>query len=281
MKTLGEVLNLSTEFLTKKNIGHARRVAEELLSSVVSMPRIELYMQFDRPLTDIEIISYRSAIKQKGLGVPWQYIVGEVEFLNAQIKVDPSVLIPRQETEILVSKILEQEKKENLDVWDLCTGSGCIGVALKKAKPSWNVTVSDISFEALVIAKLNIESNQVDVNTVQGDFLNPFKGKKADIIICNPPYISESEYSQLDIEVLKEPKIALVGGVTGYEYYERLARELPNLLNPNAKIFLEIGTGMGETILNLFSNSHWSEKNLLTDWAGHTRFIFLEYDTNL
>ncbi len=277
MKTVGELLQLSAKFLGEKKIVSPRRTAEELLSHILELSRLDLYMQFDRPLTEQEVDCYREFIKRRASGEPWQYIVGEIDFFHCQISLKPGVLIPRQETEILVSKVLEKLPETPLEVWDICCGSGSIGIALKKARPKWDVTLSDISEEALAVARENTIKNGVSVELKQGDLLQPFRGRKADVVVCNPPYVTEEVYPTLDPSVRDfEPKLALVGGPTGLEFYERLARELPDFLNPHAKVFFEIGTGMGEKVLALFSAPYWISKVVEKDWADHTRFIFLE-----
>jgi len=279
MKTLGEVLTLSADFLKNKGIPRARREAEELLAEVLKIARIELYMQFDRPLDEKELEAYRQFIKRKARGEPWQYIVGEVRFLDCAIKVDASVLIPRQETEILAHRILKQLSEEPLAVWDVCCGSGYIGLGLKKARPQWSVSGSDLSEKALETARQNAAANGLEIEFLHGDLLAPFEGRKADVVVCNPPYISEKEYAGLDREVRDfEPKIALVGGATGLEFYERLAAELPPYLNPHAKIFFEIGTGMGESLKKIFSSPRWKNVQAAQDWSGHDRFFSLEIE---
>lgn len=278
MKTLGEVLQLSAKFLSDKGVGSSRRMADELLSTLLNLPRIELYMQFDRPMETFELDRYRDYIKRAATGEPWQYIVGEVEFYHCKIAVSPKVLIPRPETEILVSKVVEQIPDQPLTVWDLCCGSGCMGIALKKARPQWNVALSDVSAEALAIARKNAEHNGAAVQFFQGDLLQPFAGQKADMVVCNPPYITESDYRGLDRGVREfEPKGALVGGPTGFEFYVRLAKELPRYLNPGAKVFFEIGTGMASQVVDLFQEACWIKKSAERDWASHDRFIFLEF----
>lgn len=271
MKTVGDVLTLSAEFLKEKRIDKPRLVAEELLSHILKLPRIELYMQFERPLQEDELEKYRDYIKRRAKGEPWQYIVGEVDFFGARITLTPDVLIPRQETEILASLIAERELDTEIDVWDVCCGSGCLGISLKKRFPNWNVTLSDISPQALAVAQKNSTINNVDVTLIEGDLFKPFEGKKAGIIICNPPYISEKDFLSLDPSVKNfEPKIALTSGPTGFELYERLAQEYPKYLKSNGKLYFEIGTGMGAGLKKLFPTGH-----TLPDWAGHDRFFFL------
>jgi release factor glutamine methyltransferase len=271
MKTVGDVLTLSAEFLKERKVEKPRLVAEELLSHILKLPRIELYMQFERPLQEDELEKYRDYIKRRAKGEPWQYIVGEVDFFGAHITVTPDVLIPRQETEILASLIAERELDTEMNVWDVCCGSGCLGISLKKRFPKWNVTLSDISPKALAVAQKNSAINNVDVAFLEGDLLKPFEGKKADLIICNPPYISEKDFLSLDPGVKNfEPKRALTSGPTGFELYERLAHDYPKYLKSNGKLYFEIGAGMGDSLKKLFPTGQ-----ILPDWAGHDRFFLM------
>ncbi|MFS8563322.1 MAG: peptide chain release factor N(5)-glutamine methyltransferase [Rhabdochlamydiaceae bacterium] len=239
MKTILEILQLSAAYLEEKGIDGARRQAEELLAHILKLKRIDLYMQFDRPVEEEDLTLLREFIKRKGKGEPVEYITSEVEFYHTKLRLTPAVLIPRQETEILASKIAESLPDESLVVWDVCAGSGCLGISFKNARPKWNLTLSDISKEALAVAKNNAEINRIEVSFLEGDLLAPFGGKKADVIICNPPYITEEEFLSLDLSVREfEPRGALVGGPTGLEFYERLARDLPQFLVPGGKVFL-------------------------------------------
>ena len=210
-------------------------------------------------------------IKRKGEGEPLEYILGAVDFMGCNLKVTPDVLIPRPETEILVSNIIPS-LQENQVLFDLCTGSGCIGLALKQACPTLQVTLSDISPEALAIAAENAQRNELRVELLEGDLFAPFAGKKADIITCNPPYLAAHEERPAD-----EPTLALVGWESGYEFFERIASEAPPYLNPGAKLFFEIGTNQGARIEEIFSESHWNQVNCEQDWAGHDRFFSLEF----
>lgn len=282
MLTILDVINLSTDYLKKCNIANPRRQADELVGEVLSMSRMALYLDFSRPLTDEELDKLRLWLKRRGAGEPLQYIQGYVDFLSCRIAVSPKVLIPRQETEILcdkIIKILEAQTTDNRVLLDLCCGSGAIGIAMKKKFPGLHVILADICPEALSKAKENASVNEVAVEFIQGDLLQPFKGKKADFIICNPPYIKEDEYSSLDDEVrLFEPKKALVSGSSGYEFYERLANDLPSHLNSAGRVWFEIGTGQGEGIKQLFSAPVWTQSNFEADWSGHDRFFSLEIE---
>ena len=275
MKTVGEILNASTAFLLSKKVDRSRRLAEELLARALQMKRIDLYMQFDRPVVEKELEFIRIGIKRLIQGEPLEYILGEVEFYGCKIKVDRRVLIPRPETELLIDHIAKRLRGSA--AWDICTGSGYIGIALKKKFPHLSVTLSDLSADALALATENALLNQVDVEILQGDLTLPFRGRKADLVAVNPPYVSRNEYDSLDPSVRDfEPEMALVGGGRGTEFFERLASELPPFLNPGAQLFLEIGATQGQAVQNIFSSPIWRKRELHSDWSGKDRFFFLE-----
>lgn len=282
MKELGELIALSAQFLEKNNISYPRREAEYLLSRALNLSRVELYMNFSRPCTEEELAYFRALLKRRSLGEPLSYIFGDVEFFGALIEVSPDVLIPRNETEVMVASLakkLEKEQVKELVCLDLCCGSGCIGIALKKKFPHFTVYASDLSVKALEVAKKNAEKNGVEIHFLQGDLLEPFKGKKADLILCNPPYISEGEFASLEREVRDfEPKMALVSGVSGLEFYQRLSFELPLVLKSNGKVLFEIGCTQGEQLQSLYIDPIWKEKRVEKDYAGHDRFFFLEIE---
>ena len=282
MKTLGEILTISAHFLKEKNCPRYRRDAEELLAHVLKLKRLDLYLQFDRPIQESELETLRALIKRIAGGEPVEYVIAEVVFYHCDIAVGPGVLIPRPETEILVDSACRMLRNADLHkktAWDLCTGSGCIGIAVKKACPDLYVCLADLSVDALQFAATNVEKNKVEVEILQGDLLAPFAGRKADLIFCNPPYVTEKEFFILDRSVKDfEPQQALIGGEDGLSFYRRLQNELPTYLNPQAKIFFEIGAGQGEAVLNIFSGSIWKNKRVEKDWAGHDRFFFLEFE---
>lgn len=280
MKTVTEVLKGSTDYLLSKGLESPRREAEFLLSEFLNMSRLDLYLNFDRPLAVQELDQFRECLKRRGKGEPGQYIHGSVHFYGLNLFVDSAVLIPRPETEILVDHIANVLKVESLEgkkCLDLCSGSGCIGLSLKNKFPGLSVYLSDISENALAVAKNNAESNHLDVHFSQGDLFLPLLDQKFDYIVCNPPYISLKEYRELSPEVREfEPSLALVGGDSGLEFYERLSESLLEHLNPKGRVWLEIGTGQGPAVLDLFSASSWALRKLEKDWAGHDRFILLE-----
>lgn len=282
MKALGEVVKLAAEYLQGKGILRGRRDAEDLLAHVLGLKRLDLYMEFDRPLCEEELATYRTLLVRKARGEPVEYILGNVDFYGCHLHVGADVLIPRPETEVLLDKIctlLEKEGQMPGTAWDLCTGSGCLGLGLKKRFPHLRVVLSDISERALKVAGENALRNQLEVSLIHGDLLLPFEGQKADLVVANPPYISKEEVSRLDRGVKDfEPHLALIGGETGFEFYERLAKELPAYLNPRARVFFEIGAGQGEKILTFFEKSCWVAKFFETDYSGLDRFFFLEFE---
>ncbi len=279
MKTLKEVLKLSAGFLENKNVHFPRRMAEEIISSVLKMSRVDLYVQYDRKVPEREWQCCLHYLHRKISGEPIEYLLRKVEFFQCMLEVHERALIPRQETEILLMKACEYIKKKPKTgiAWDVCTGTGCLGLGLKKAFPSLEVTLSDISEDCTSLARRNASRNNLEVAIRRGDLLEPFTGEKADIIFCNPPYVSESEYETLDKSVKEfEPHLALVGGKTGYEFYVRLARDLPRYLNPNGLVFLEIGSAQKEYLLDVFNADCWKRVACEKDWSGLDRFFFLE-----
>lgn len=282
MKTVLEIVNLSAEFLENKGIKHGRREALDLLSFSLDVRPLDLYVQFDRPLDEKELERCRSLLKRRAAGEPIQYIRGKVEFFNCTINLSRDVLIPRQETEILVDQIATRLAKEELSgklLVDLCCGSGCIGIALKRRFPDLEVVSTDLSPAAVAIAQANATLNTVEVNFLVGDFLQPLAGKRIDYLVCNPPYIAEEEFSQLEVEVRNfEPKMALVGEDQGLAFYKRLAKELPEVMSAGGKIWMELGHEQGKEVLDIFKDCPAKKMEILQDWSGHDRFFFLELE---
>lgn len=280
MQTIKKMLYLSTRYLDERNIHPARRTAEDILAFVLKMSRVDLYLHFDRKILHKEWNACLSYLKRKGGGEPIEHMIRNVEFFQCQIEVTPSVLIPRQETEILLWKACQYIKKEvpeDAIAWDLCTGSGCLGLGLKKAFPKFTVTLSDISPDCIDLATRNAKRNRLDVSCLVGDLLDPFKGEKADLIFCNPPYLSQREFDELHSGVKDfEPKNALIAGETGLEFFERLSILLPEFLYSNGWAFLEIGALQRLDVERIFSKGKWKRIISDKDWSGKDRFIFLQ-----
>jgi len=270
-----EIARQSIDYLEKKEVSSARRIVEEMLCHVLSMTRMDLYMDFRRPLNHDEIHSCRTILSRLSTGEPIQYIVGSVSFYGCDIEVIPDVLIPRPETELLVDKIVKELGRydlKNKTLWDLCSGSGCIGIALKKALPDLQVTLSDISPKALTQARRNAEKNHVQVNFLEGSLFEPFRGQ-VDYIVVNPPYVNEADYRNLSPSVKNfEPRLALYGGPDGLRCYRILASNYKKFFNPSGKLWMELGTRQGNDVKELFEGKGVVEK----DWSGHDRFFSLE-----
>jgi release factor glutamine methyltransferase len=271
------ILLLTSELAVKEN---PRKEAEEILSAILKYSKSSLYSQGSTELQEADWKMACSYAERRLAGEPLPYIQEQIEFYHCLFKVNPAVLIPRQETEILVDKIVQQLKKQDLEgkvLLDLCCGSGCIGIAIKKQFPSLTVILADFSAEAIELARQNARKNNVEVLCLEGDLLDPLKGQKVNFCVCNPPYISEKEFAQLDLEVKSfEPRLALVGGVDGLEFYRRLSHDLPPCLSPHAQVWFEIGYLQGMEVEKLFQNAPWKKHRLENDWAGHNRFFFLE-----
>lgn len=280
MKTLLEIVNLSVDFLGKKGIKNGRREALDLISFSLGIRPLDLYVQFDRPLNEVELERCRSLLRRRIKGEPIQYIRGQVDFFDCSFKVCSDVLIPRQETEILVDRIASTIVKEELEgklLIDLCCGSGCIGISLKKRFPSLRVVLSDLSPQALVVARENALLNDVEVEFCEGDFLKPLEGRPAHYFVCNPPYVSEDEFTHLEVEVREyEPKMALVAENNGLAFYYALAKAVPTILQPGGKMWLEMGCQQGKAVSEAFEGCLVKQMEILQDWSGHDRFFFLE-----
>ena len=281
MATLRDLLQHVTERLESAGQDVPRREAEFLLMDALGLSRSQLLlelMQEASPEQEERVLSY---LGRREKGEPLAYIHGELEFYGLALKVTPAVLIPRPETELLVDHIAQELASQDLTgkvLWDLCCGSGCIGLALKKRFPDLNVVLSDLSDEALRVAKSNAEGLGLEIDGRLGDLLEPFTGEKAHFVVSNPPYLSAGEYGELDAEVKDfEPRSALEAGDSGLEIYRRLASELPSYLHPEAKVYLEIGYRQGTDVQGLFGQESWKETILVQDLAGHDRFLLSQF----
>ena len=280
MKTIRDVIDGTASHLEKLGFERCRREAEDLLSDALGLSRMDLYLIIDKPLEESELEICRERLKRRAKGEPLAYIHGEVEFFGCQLKVNRSVLIPRPETEQLVDRIATCLMKQNLTgniLWDLCCGSGCIGISLKKRFPQLHVILSDISSAALAVAEENARNNGVEVELREGDLFVPFTNERCHFLTCNPPYVSEVEFPHLQREVRDyEPRGALVGGCDGLSVYRRLADDLPHHLHHGAKAWLEIGACQADPVKSLFAQGSWKSMCIDRDWSGRNRFFFLE-----
>ncbi len=279
MLTVLDAINLSADYLKKKNIESPRINAEHLLSHVLKRKRLELYLSFDKPLNEDETNLYRELIRRRGTSEPLQYILGSVEFYGLEFRVTRDVLIPRPETEILVEKIIESfDKNSQLKILDIGTGSGNIAISLAKNFNNAEVTGIDVSGEALTIAKENSRLNDVNGNVKFGilDVLNQniTSEVKYDVIVSNPPYVSVKEYPDLRPELnVYEPRIALTDENDGLNFYRAISEKSKNILKKDGQIFFEIGQGQCEEIKNILERNKFSDIKIFKDYSDIERVI--------
>jgi release factor glutamine methyltransferase len=269
-----EILQKSTDYLTRHGIDTPRVDAEWILSHALHIPRLELYLRFDQPLAEPELSAIRPMLTRRGQREPLAYIVGSSEFHEVVLSVDKRVLVPRPETEILVEKILQRHSSAK-SFLDIGTGSGAIAIALAKALPNASVSASDISSEALDLARENAHANGVEVEFIHSDLLQSIRGT-FDVIVSNPPYVTESEYSGLVPEIVRyEPKIALTAPEYGLYCYRHMLETAAPYLNPGGRIWFEIGHGQAEAIFSIGEANGWICGELIRDYNDYERVVFL------
>lgn len=278
MITVLEAIKLSTEYLAKKNIESPRTNAEILLSEILKCKRLELYLSFDKPLSEFELDAYRQSIKKRSLHIPLQYIVGNVDFFDIKLKVNENVLIPRPETELLVETIINDFKeKENLRILDIGCGSGNISISLAKNLLNSSVLSIDISEKAIETAIGNSELNKITnitfmvFDVIKSDVSNL---GKFDIIVSNPPYISKIDFDLLEPELKEyEPTIALTDLSDGLTFYKEIISKAENLLNKHGWLYFEMGKGQCSLIQDYFISAGFTKINISRDYAGIERII--------
>lgn len=265
--------------LLEKEIDNARFDADVLLAKVLDVPRDRLYLDWDLNLSEQEEADYRGLILRRAGHEPLQYILKRQEFMGLSFNIDERVLIPRADSELLVEKWLElvrmEERHEQdrlIKVVDLCTGSGALAIAMAHYYPQAKVVGTDLSQEALDVARENAVRLGVSVQWRQGDFVKPIQEERWDYIITNPPYVSAEEYSQCAPEIFREPSMAFLGGQDGLAFYRRLAEEVRALLNPQGKLLMEIGWKQADVVCEIFRIKGY-ETQVFPDLAGHDRVI--------
>ena len=280
MLTVLESLNLSTDYLQKHGIVSPRINAELLLSSILNCKRLDLYLAFDKPLSDDEQEKYRNFLKRRGMFEPLQYITGSVEFYGIEIKVNPSVLIPRAETEILIDTVIEQVKtEEEINILDIGCGSGNISIALAANIPNCKVFGTDISKVALKISMENAEANGVKnkIEFYQKDILtDDFSDlPKMDVIVSNPPYVSEEKFAMLQNEIkFFEPNIAVTDFSDGYKFYRAISERAKQLLKPGGKIFFELSENQHIKVKETMESNGIKEIKINKDYLNIERVIY-------
>ncbi len=269
------VLDWTTQRFTEAGITSARLEAQVLLAHVLGCTRVQLYTGFDKPLAEPELASYRGLIKRRLAGEPVAYLVSEHEFWGLPFHVDASVLVPRPDTETVVevARARRADKAAPCRVLDLCTGSGALAVALAKELPAARVVATDISPDAVALARKNAERNGVAdrVEVRVGDLWQPVAGERFDLIVANPPYIRSDVIPTLQAEVLREPRLALDGGADGMQFYDRICAEALAHLEPGGALVVEHGYDQAEQVCDRFTAAGLQSVTLVHDLGKNPR----------
>ena len=268
-----KVLTWTVGYLTEKGVENARREAEWLLCEATGLDRIGLYLNFDKPLQDDELSAYRSMVARRGKREPLQHILGSQEFDGREFIVTKDVLIPRYDTETLLEEAARQAPQART-VLDIGTGSGCIAISLAHRLPHAALTAVDLSPDALSIARRNAEQNNAQIEFLLGSFFQPLAGRRFDLIVSNPPYITQADLATLQPEVRDfEPRLALDGGPDGLDAYRVLAAEAPRYLEPNGWLLMEIGAGQDKDVARLLADAGFDAIVTVPDSAGIMRVV--------
>lgn len=254
-----DIIRWGQDYFATKSFPAARRLIELLLCKVLNCKRIDLYLSFERPLTNSEIVELKKMILQVLQHEPLQYIIGEAQFLDFTLNVRKGVFIPRPETELLAVAVrddLSLKSNDELEILDIGCGSGAISIALAMYFPNSNVLAIDISDSALEIAKENASINNIcNISFLKLDILRTILPKKFDVIVSNPPYIPFSQIEILDESVKKEPLESLTDFSDGLTFYRRFAEIFPSLLKDFGKFYLEVGFDQAELVNEIFAES--------------------------
>lgn len=298
--TIREVLTNIRERLQNAGIEDFEYESWAFLDWKLHIDRAEFYMNPNGEVKDELLEELESVLKQREQRVPLQYLMGECEFMGYGFYVDERVLIPRQDTECLVELAVESIRKKEVEtrqklnfseadysgdnrkpeqkstkvkVLDLCTGSGCIGISVAKLCPDSEVTLADISEGALSVAKKNAQNLEADVTLIKGNLFENIKGR-FDYILSNPPYIPSEVIEGLMPEVKEhEPRLALDGEADGLSFYRKIINEAPDYLNPDGRIYFEIGAEQGEDLTRLMNERGFSKVKVHKDLAGLDRIV--------
>ena len=315
--TVLEAIQKSADFLAKKGVESPRLQTELLLAHLLKLPRMKLYLNFERVLTPVETDALRELVKRRGQREPLQHITGSTSFCGFEITVNRRALVPRPETELLaesgwqwleftLQRVPEQPKGWTPTALDFGTGTGCIAIALAAKCPSAKIVATDISPDALALAGQNAARNNVAdrIEFVQGDGFAAFQSEgrvtrvpnseieakirdscnspllkmEFDLIISNPPYIPSAEIATLQSEVRDfDPRGALDGGADGLDFYRKLAAEAKPFLKPGGKIMLEFGDGQADALRTIFEAEKWIVEAVKEDYSHRARILIARF----
>lgn len=272
---INEVLQTGREALSR--CGVEPREARLLLAFAMKIKKDELIKYNE--CSDTQYDEFLELIRRRCNNEPYAYIVGEKEFMRLNFKVDSNVLIPREDTEILVQEVIEVanlklESEDKIKILDMCTGSGCIAISLDKYIKKAEITAIDISEKALKLAKENAKFNGVSVNFIKSNLFEKLNTKeKFDIIVSNPPYIRKALIRELQEEVKKEPIIALDGGESGLDFYEIITKLSPKYLNTDGVLAFEIGFDQAGKVSKLMEKNGFKDIKVIKDIEKNNRVV--------
>lgn len=269
------VLDWTTKRFSDAGISSARLEAQLLLAHVLRCSRVQLYTGFDKPLAETELSGYRELIKRRLGGEPVAYLLGEHEFWGLPFFIDPSVLVPRPDTETVVevARSTRSDRVGPCRVLDLCTGSGAIAVSLAKELPAARVVATDVSEAAVALARRNAERNAVAdrVDVRAGNLWEPVAGERFDLIASNPPYIASAIIPTLSAEVKCEPVLALDGGADGLAFYDRICAAARAHLEPGGALVVEHGYDQADAVRARFEAGGFQRVTLVHDLGKNPR----------
>lgn len=274
---LRSALEYGKQVLTESNIEDAANDAWLLLSYTTGITRASYFMDTERLLTEKEEEAFLSYLKRREMHIPLQHITGEQEFMGLSFAVNEHVLVPRQDTEVLVETVLK-DVRPGVKILDMCTGSGCILISLMKHGEDLTGVGVDISKQALTVARENADRLGVDVEFVHSDLFECVQGK-FDVIVSNPPYIRSEVIRGLQEEVrLHDPMLALDGKEDGLYFYRRIIKASPKFLKQRGSIYLEIGHDQGKEVSELLTEAGFTGVTVKKDLAGLDRVVFGVYN---
>ncbi|TAL17915.1 peptide chain release factor N(5)-glutamine methyltransferase [bacterium] len=269
-----ELIRLTAEYFAKKGIDSPRLTAEVLLASVLSVTRLDLYLQYDKPLSSAEVDSFRALVRRRAAGEPTAYLLGKREFWSLDFAVGPGVLIPRPDTETLVESCLSIMGGEGRFL-EIGVGSGAVSVALLKERPRWTAVGIDTETAPLDCARKNAETHGVAdrLDLRRGSLFSPVENETFDLIVSNPPYIPSGDIDSLAAEVSRfEPRKALDGGVDGLDLIREIANKAPTRLKSKGALLLEFGTGQEEAVAGILESvPGLSGMRIISDYAKKPR----------
>jgi release factor glutamine methyltransferase len=276
--TVLDILQSTTAYFKKREIESPRLNAEHLLAHSLGKKRIELYLEFERVLTETELAPLRELVKRRGQGEPLQHLLGTVEFAGRVFLCDKRALVPRPETEQLVELLKSQVPNPKSQILDVGTGSGVIALSLATMFPETAITATDVSEDALALARENAERLGLTsrITFLAGDLLL-YVNHVYDVIVANLPYVSSADREGLSREVRHDPEVALFGGERGAEIVRRLIETAPSHLNAGGLLALEVGLGQADDLAAFMAEKNYHDVRTERDYGGVTRFLFGRY----